>query len=138
MPAEPGRLEHALKVIGVVVTVGSLLLALGQFVVSQSVQARKPFLEKKLAWCEEAARTAAAISVRPRGAAADQETRFWELYYGVMGLVENRDVTGAMIAFGNGLKGLAPEGKALGTLALDIAHACRQELARDWSTVWRR
>ena len=139
MPTEsPGRLEHVLKIVGTVVTVGGLLFALAQFIVSQATEAQKPYLEKKLAWCEDAVETAAEISVRDRAQAADKELRFWELYWGVMGLVENKEVTAAMIAFGKGLHGTIPEGKSLKTLSLDIAHACRQELAHDWSPVWGR
>jgi hypothetical protein len=67
MPTEsPGRLEHVLKIVGTIVTVGGLLFALAQFIVSQAIEAQKPYLEKKLAWCEEAANTAAAISIRDR------------------------------------------------------------------------
>ena len=139
MPTEsPGRLEHVLKIVGTIVTVGGLLFALAQFIVSQAIEAQKPYLEKKLAWCEEAANTAAAISIRDRAQVTDKEMRFWELYWGVMGLVENKEVTAAMIAFGKGLNGTIPEGASLKTLSLAIAHACRQELARDWSPVWGR
>jgi hypothetical protein len=133
-----GKLERVLKIIGTIVTVGSLLFALAQFMISQSIEAKKPYLEKKLAWCEEATNTAAAISVRDREQVTDKEMRFWELYWGVMGLVENKEVTAAMIAFGKGLNGTIPEGESLRTLSLDIAHACRQELARDWSPAWGR
>jgi len=133
-----GKLEHILKSVGAVVTVGGLLLALVQFLISQSVDAQKPYLEKKLEWCEEAANTAAWISVRDPEQVADKKLRFWELYWGVMGLVENQEVTDAMIAFGRGLQGKIPPGSSLKQLSLAIAHACRQELARDWSPIWRK
>jgi hypothetical protein len=132
-----GRLEHLVRIIGVVITVGTLLLGLWQFLVSKRVEAQKPYLEKKLAWCEEATNTAAALSTRDRSKILEKEARFWELYWGVMGLVENAEVTGAMIQFGKGLNGV-DVGKSLKELSLDIAHACRDELARDWSPLWRR
>ena len=44
----------------------------------------------------------------------------------------------AMIAFGNGLTGQQPQGVLRG-LALDLAHACRDELAVSWGTdAWKR
>jgi hypothetical protein len=43
-----------------------------------------------------------------------------------------------MIAFGNGLKD-PRSGEALKGLALDLAHACRDELAISWGTdAWSR
>jgi hypothetical protein len=57
-------IEHVLKIVSAMVTVGGLLSALAQFIVSQTVEAQKPYLEKKVTWCEEATNTAAVISVR--------------------------------------------------------------------------
>ncbi len=134
----PRSLESVLKTVGAIVTVGSLLLALAQFTISQSIEAQKPYLEKKLAWCEEAANTAAMINVRPRGELPEKETRFWELYWGVMGLVENEEVTLAMFNFGSGLKETGSGEAKLEGLSIAIAHACRKELAADWSPIWSR
>jgi hypothetical protein len=53
-----------------------------------------------------------------------------------MGMVENQDITDAMVAFGNGLKSGAADADT--GRALVIAHACRNEMARDWSPAWRR
>ena len=41
-------------------------------------------------------------------AAAAKTLRFWQLYWGVMGLVENQRVTDAMIAFGGKLHAKEP------------------------------
>ena len=130
--------ESILKTVGAIVTVGSLLLALAQFTISQSIEAQKPYLEKKLVWCEEAANTAAMISVRPRGEVPEKETRFWELYWGVMGLVENKEVSSAMVNFGKALNKTGSGEAGLKGLSIAIAHACRKELAADWSPIWSR
>jgi len=109
------------------------------------VEAARPYLERKLKWCEEAVETAAGIAVHgrestltsPPGAPSIRRTeRFWALYWGLMGMVENQEITSAMVAFGNNLK--TGEANADGAKALDIAHACRSEMARSWSPVWRR
>ena len=65
-------------------------------------------------WCEKAVETAAFIATSDVAAPAAAKTlRFWRLYWGVMGMVENQQVTDAMIAFGGkarrkGITQLAP------------------------------
>src|ERR1700675_2254882 len=49
---------------------------------------------------KEAVETAAFIATAEAGAAPAKTLRFWQLYWGVTGLVENQQVTDAMIAFG--------------------------------------
>ncbi len=126
-------LESAVKAAGALVAVGGLLFGIVQFSANQAVEASRPFLERKLAWCEEAVEVSARIAVAEAPDTQDV-TRFWQLYWGVMGMVEGGDVTQAMVGYGNALKA----GKATGGGALRIAHACRAELARDWSPIWRR
>jgi hypothetical protein len=146
MPAEAQRnLEHWLKIIGVAVTVAGLLAGTDQFTRTQAVEAARPFLEKTLRWCEEAVEVAAGIAIYGRDSVLPSASpvptvrrvdRFWSLYWGVMGMVENEQITKAMIAFGDGLNSAAAAGSD-GGRSLDIAHACRSEMARDWSPVWR-
>lgn len=126
-------MESVIKAVGALVAVGGLLFGIVQFSANQAVEAAKPFLERKLAWCEEAVEVSARIAVADVAEPVDV-TRFWQLYWGVMGMVEGGDVTQAMIDFGTSLKAE----KATGGGAIRIAHACRDELARDWSPIWRR
>lgn len=134
----PWSIERILKFVGTAVTAGGLLFAIVQFTSSQAIEARKPFLMKKIAWCEAAVKTAAKISVGASGNTIEEEARFWELYWGLMGLVENDAVTRAMIDFGDSLKGKYKGDKSPKELSLAIAHACRKELAADWSPIWDR
>jgi hypothetical protein len=146
MPAEGSSpLEHWLKISGVALTLAGLLAGTYQFTRNQAVEAARPFLERKLRWCEEAVEVAAGIAIHgrdsslPAVAAAPpvrRVDRFWALYWGVMGIVENQDVTDAMVAFGEGLRSGTADSDRGRSLA--IARACRQEMARDWSPVWRR
>ena len=75
------KLEYGLKVVGSVAALGGLLLAGAQFTRNQSVEAAKPYLERKLKWCEEAVETAAFIATSEAGAAAAaaKALRFWQL-----------------------------------------------------------
>lgn len=133
------KLEYGLKVVGSVAALGGLLLAGAQFTRNQTVEAAKPYLEKKLKWCEEAVETAAVIATSEAGAktVAAKTLRFWQLYWGVMGLVENQQVTDAMMAFGDKLHAKESSSSLQGA-SIRLAHACRQEMADSWSPIWRR
>jgi hypothetical protein len=143
--AQGSSLERWLKIVGAVLTFVGILAGLYQFSRTQAINAAKPFLEKKLQWCEEAVDAAAGIAVYGRdsviaadktGATPRRIDKFWALYWGVMGMVENESVKDAMVAFGEALK--TPETSSDKRLALDIAHACRAEMGRDWSPIWAR
>lgn len=138
-------LERLLKIAAVALTLTGILVGAYQFARTQAVTAARPYLERKLKWCEEAVEVAAGIAVYGRDSTLRAEAnaptglrvdRFWALYWGAMGMVENDDITKAMVAFGNALR--ADPGASLNVLALNIAHACRSEMARDWSPAWRR
>jgi hypothetical protein len=137
--------ERWLKIIGVTLTLAGILAGLYQFSRTQAINAARPFLEKKLKWCEEAVETAAGIAVYGRDSVFTREglggpsrrvDRFWALYWGTMGMVENQDVIKAMVEFGNGLNTSDTSGDR--GRALAIAHACRREMAHDWSPIWAR
>lgn len=125
--------ELNLKTVSTLVAVFALAFGIVKFVRVQEIEAAKPYLERKLAWCEEAVETASRIANSGNGPEADAR-RFWELYWGVMGMVEKDEITNAMIAFGEELE----SGEQLKSKALGIAHACRAELADDWSSSWAR
>lgn len=144
-PNDPSRFERWLKIAGVAVALVGLLAGAYQFSRNQAVEAARPFLERKLKWCEETVEIASGIAVEGREATlpavgghapVKRVDRFWALYWGVMGMVEDGDITKAMVAFGEGLRSGAADADA--SRALAIAHACRNEMARDWSPLWSR
>ena len=143
--AQASTLERQLKIIGAALTLAGILAGLYQFSRTQAINAARPFLEKKLQWCEEAVESAAGIAIHGRQSAPVQKEggsrtsrvdRFWTLYWGTMGMVENQHVISAMMAFGDGLETADTSGDR--ERALDIAHACRREMAHDWSPIWAR
>lgn len=125
--------EINLKTISTVIAVLGLIFGIVKFIQVQEIEAAKPYLEKKLEWCEEAVKTASSIA-NSTNASEENDRRFWELYWGVMGMVEKKEVTQAMIDFGDELKA----NRDLKKKALAIAHACRSELSADWSSSWSR
>ncbi|MCL6286010.1 hypothetical protein M3P21_21065 [Ruegeria sp. 2012CJ41-6] len=138
--------ETRVKAVAVFVSVVAILVGGWQYLQTQKINAARPYLEKKLEWCEEAVRITSKLAVM-REENFRSEAEFWQLYWGVMGLTENADVTRAMVAYGKELNEKT-EGasepdfdptSALGLtgLSLDLAHACRGELANEWSPHWR-
>ena len=97
---------------------------------TRRIEATRPFLEKQLALYGEAARVCAQIA--SSSPAPEAVARFWELYWGELALVENKDVEAAMVSFGNTLH-FSPEDKSeLQQRALRLALACRVSLAKSW------
>ena len=67
MGSEPTPLlERLLKIAAVALTLTGILVGAYQFTRTQSVTAARPYLERKLKWCEEAVEVAAGIAVYGR------------------------------------------------------------------------
>lgn len=97
---------------------------------ARRIEATRPFLEKQLELYAEAARVCARIA-----SAHDHDTavaRFWELYWGELALVENREVEARMVHFGQALQYMPEDRSELRQRALELAAACRASLARSW------
>ena len=100
--------------------------------VQRRIEARRPFLEKQLALYTEATHAAATIATSTDATAiATAHTRFRELYWGELALVEDSPVEQAMMAFGSGLDQGAGQSE-LQQLSLKLAVACRDSLAVSW------
>ena len=138
--------EDKIKAFGAAVALLGLLFGLYQFIQVQAIKAAEPYLQKKLEWCEDAVKTAAGISVAPQPDPAE-ERKFRGLYWGVLGLIENAEITAAMEEFRQELdnpstpadsKVQPTENAGLTQRSLELAHACRDELSREWSAKWAR
>jgi hypothetical protein len=99
---------------------------------AEKIKASQPFLDRQLKLFENATETAAFIAT-----SSDSQERngkiqvFWQLYWGRLSMVEKGEVEGAMVRFGDDLNAKA-ELPVLQQDALQIAYACRDELARSW------
>ena len=97
-----------------------------------ALAAKQAFHNKHLELCAEATIAASTIATtkdesRKRAALDD----FWRLYWGPLGIVEDSEVEGAMVAFGECLEGNCGE-RPPRLRALDLARACRVEVSRDF------
>jgi len=106
---------------------------------TRRIEATRSYLDKQLAVYTEATKVTATIATSADSKEIEKATkRFRELYWGELALVERDNVAGAMVLFGGALD--AKKGQdVLRPLALDLAHACRDELAASWGTeAWKR
>ena len=136
--------ETKIKALLAFVSLAAFLFGIFQFLHSQAISAREPYLTKKLEWCEEAVEKAAQIAMSPTPDNEDV-TRFWQMYWGVMNLIERESIKDAMVAFGEELlvqteaSSTSKGGNSvtgLTGLARELAEACRDELALEWSSSW--
>ena len=108
-----------------------------QFAVQQAQSNRVPFLTEQLRLAFEASDTAARLATETDAAeweAARQN--FWRLYWGPLGIVEDRAVEAAMVALG-GVVPREPGTPALPMRALEqpslrLAHAARHLILDSW------
>ncbi len=134
--------DEKLKAITAALALCTLVWTAFSFIQLRAVEAARPYLEKKLEWCETAVQTTARLANAVQMQPTDIES-FWQMYWGVMGLIEKDSITNAMIAFGKDLPAAtATSAKAapasLKSKSLALAHACRQELSLEWSPSWSR
>jgi len=107
-------------------------------------ESQKPFLERQLVFYFEAAKATGALSTR---GPQDQEwasarKRFWELYWGELGVVESPQVARGMVAFGQTLKELekcVDDRKTCDDLqrpltgaSIALAHNIRESIQAGW------
>lgn len=154
-------IEKVAKSTGAVIVILGFFWGIFEYLQTQQIQAARPYLEKKLEWCEDAVTTASKLATTNPPKSEDI-AKFAQLYWGTMGMIENEQVKLAMIEFAakfdfeHGSE-IVPEREAKGNfiknddlvidpftlgrvqeLSLNLAHACRDELAREWSPSWGR
>jgi len=99
------------------------------------MEAKKPFYSKQLELCDQATAAAGVLAtkgMRDKAEVKRAEGQFWQLYWGPLGVVEAKDVEGAMVEFGRCLRGNC-EGKSLEVDSLELAHACRDLISASWT-----
>jgi hypothetical protein len=106
---------------------------------TRRIEATRFYLDKQLPLFIEATKSTVTIATSADGKEIEKATkRFWELYWGELSMVERGGVEAAMVRFGQALN--AKKGQdELAPLALNLAHACRDELAVSWEIdAWKR
>jgi hypothetical protein len=99
-------------------------------------EAKKPYLSAVFAYCEDVSDIVARIRSSeefPR----DKVQSFWAYYYGKLVLVEDENLAGTMVAYGNVLRDITPENflkekEKLHNPALAVSGACRELIKATW------
>lgn len=154
----PRTFDDMLKFLGVLGAISSFVWAVYQWKASQNelrsqrsyeisktleqrrIEAQKPFLDKQLALYSETIRTTSFLATASQSPDwTKARDRFWELYWGELATVENREVSLQVVAFGEALNGQGGKmsNVTLQQQALSLAHAVRQSLDESWGIkVW--
>jgi hypothetical protein len=126
--------HHLLR--GAVFAVTLALLAWGGFVLWGRLQANAMNARREAAY-REACNVAASLATAWKRGDPDERkarARFWELYWGELAVVEDKDVEHAMVRYGDALDRWTEPGSdpppELTRLSLELAHACRDSLKR--------
>ncbi len=142
------RIELVAAVISGVVAIGSAAIAfqaqtevaayqqdfdLLRLQLQQQHEAQRPFLERQLKHYFEASEAASKVANLPDGVLrAEAVQGFWQLYWGPLAVVEDSEVERAMVNFGRALQSNAADRPALQHASLELAHACRGSLEKQW------
>lgn len=122
-------------------TVGTVLAGIWQFSSQQAQSNRVPFLTEQLRLCFEASDTVARLATETDAAKWEEARKnFWRLYWGPLGIVEDRALESAMVDLGK----MVPRQQgqpgdyqlpmdSLARPSLALAHATRDLILRSWN-----
>ena len=100
---------------------------------AQRLEMTKPFLEKQLKLFEDTIELTSRLAITPVSERSEADLYHFEsLYWGKLALVEGGDVESKMIAFKTILDSEDADPEKAKKAVLALAHACRDELARNW------
>lgn len=133
--------EKIAKWAAILVSIGGFLWSIGTFLHVRAIESRRPFLDYQLKLYTEATSAAALLATSSDSEKLKAaETRFWQLYWGELAMVENGGISAAnggvesaMVNFGSELKQHAVDRTKLQSLSLKLAHTCRDSLAQSWN-----
>jgi hypothetical protein len=135
------RWEIAKFLIGAVGGGALFLIGLWQFSITARNDFAKPVLEQQIKLCMDASESAATLAqdvsrTDPDWQSSDLAVTYLALYYGKLGIVEDRCLYNAMVNFKktvfDGVRN--SEGLSANRLALTISFACRRMLSKNWSS----
>jgi hypothetical protein len=116
----------------VIVAVGTYFDQNGKGIKTRQFEAKKPFFEKQTALYVDAMDTVSRIASSNVPLPADLN-HFWQLYWGPLAAVEDKNVDRAMVIVGQHLGENPPATKeCLTNISLLLAHCVKQS----WSDTW--
>jgi hypothetical protein len=121
-------------IIGVVISVMNFKAAKEKEAESRKIEAARPFLELRQRLYLEALNSASILaskSLHSEEEITKAKSRFSELYWGELSLIEDADIEKKMIAVAKA-EGLAGIMDSTQGLTYDLAHSMRESLKRSW------
>jgi hypothetical protein len=149
-PAAGSRIEIwklVISALGVIVTVGSLgygvwtyfdqrrdqIRQRGLEIAALERESKKKFLDKQFDLYVEAVATVARLTTSPAYAERDKDlARFWQLYWGELGIVEDPEVEGAMVALGRIIPNLESQPGLARSASLNLSGCVKNSIAASW------
>ena len=133
------RWEIAKFLIGAIGGAVLFLIGLWQFSITARNEFAKPVLAQQIALCMEASDSAAKLAQdanrrNPDWQSSDLAIKYLALYYGKLGIVEDRCLYGAMVNFKKTVFDGALSTESPNRLALTISFACRRMMSKNWSS----
>jgi hypothetical protein len=149
-PAAGNRIEIwklGISALGVIVTVGSLVYGVAAYFDQRDAQiaqrgleieamqrdSKRKFLDKQFDLYVEAVATVARLTTSPAYAKrAEDLARFWQLYWGELGIVEDPQVEGAMVALGRIIPDLDAQPALARSASLNLSRCVKNSIAASW------
>lgn len=105
---------------------------------TRRIESSRPFLEKQLQLYSELVSVASKICTHKNEDSRQPSIeRFWELYWGEIGLIDNSDVQQALESFGQAVAYKTNDFSSLRQRCVELTVACRKSLAKSWATnIW--
>ena len=99
-------------------------------------ESRKKFLDKQFDLYVEVVSTVSRLTTDDQygGRERDMAT-FWQLYWGGLGIVEDRGVEKAMVALGRIIPDMASQPRLAKLASLNLSHCIKNSLSESWAVV---
>jgi hypothetical protein len=137
-PAQPKRRAFEsvsiTAIVAIVISVGTFAHSVVKDWASALRDTKRPFFEKQLTLYFEAAEAATTLSNHDIDSDSWRKarTRFYELYWGPLGVVEDRRVSQAMVDFRSAFESDPRQQQSLRPLSLRLAHSLRASIEEHW------
>jgi hypothetical protein len=120
-------------------SIATIAIGIWQYADKQAQANREPFLKEQLRLVFEASETVSTLAnSTDEKIWQEARTKFWTLYWGPLGIVEDRDVASAMVEAGRLVPGTDKPGApplplaALRQPSLKLSHAARDLILESW------
>ncbi|MGH6916811.1 MAG: hypothetical protein ACREJ0_03810 [Geminicoccaceae bacterium] len=96
-------------------------------------ESKKKFLDKQFDLYVDVVSTVSRLTTNPAYDGREQDlARFWQLYWGDLGIVEDRGVEKAMVALGQIIPDMASRPQLARRASLNLSHCIKNSMSESW------